>query len=116
MPDAIDLMIGRRLRRRRRLLGWTQQQLAEACGMRFQRIHKYECAENRLSAATMWRLAQVLGVQPKYYFDVGATSHGVEDEARASASAARLPYPGRALAGEAAGGRLQQACLAEVER
>ena len=33
MGDNIDLHLGKRLRRRRRLLGLTQQQLAGACGV-----------------------------------------------------------------------------------
>src|ERR1700688_3253415 len=41
--NDIDLHLGRRLRRRRRLLGLTQQQLAAAVGVRFQQIQKYEC-------------------------------------------------------------------------
>ena len=69
MNDEIDVHLGRRLRRRRRLLGLTQQQLAGACGVRFQQIQKYECAANRLSAARLWELAIALGVQPNYFFD-----------------------------------------------
>ena len=61
MNDEIDVHLGRRLRRRR-LLGLTQQQLAGACGVRFQQIQKYECAANRMSAARLWQLAEVLQV------------------------------------------------------
>ena len=38
MTNDIDLHVGKRLRRRRRLLGLTQQQLAESVGIRFQQI------------------------------------------------------------------------------
>ena len=62
MMDLIDIHLGRRLRRRRRILGLTQQQLAGACGVRFQQIQKYECAANRMSAARLWQLAEVLEV------------------------------------------------------
>ena len=51
--DEIDIHLGRRLRRRRRLLGLTQQELAHACGVRFQQIQKYECAANRMSAGAL---------------------------------------------------------------
>ena len=40
MADDIDVHLGRRLRRRRRLLGLTQQELARVCGVRFQQIQK----------------------------------------------------------------------------
>ena len=54
MAGHIDLHLGKRLRRRRRLLGLTQQQLASAVGVRFQQIQKYECGANRISAARLW--------------------------------------------------------------
>lgn len=67
--DEIDVHLGRRLRRRRRLLGLTQQELAGACGVRFQQIQKYECAANRMSAARLWQLAEVLEVPVSYFYD-----------------------------------------------
>jgi transcriptional regulator with XRE-family HTH domain len=69
MSDDIDTHLGRRLRRRRRLLGLTQQQLAAACGVRFQQIQKYECAANRMSAARVWQLAQALDVPVSYFYE-----------------------------------------------
>jgi transcriptional regulator with XRE-family HTH domain len=69
MSDEIDEHLGRRLRRRRRLLGLTQHQLADACGVRFQQIQKYECAANRMSAARIWQLAQVLEVPVAYFYE-----------------------------------------------
>ncbi len=69
MGDDIDLHLGKRLRRRRRLLGLTQQQVAEGVGIRFQQIQKYECGANRISAARLWQLAQVLEVQISYFYD-----------------------------------------------
>lgn len=69
MADDIDMHLGRRLRRRRRLLGLTQQELAQACGVRFQQIQKYECAANRMSAARVWQLAEVLEVPVSYFYE-----------------------------------------------
>jgi len=69
MADSIDEHLGRRLRRRRRLLGLTQHQLANACGVRFQQIQKYECAANRMSAARLWQLAEVLDVPISYFYE-----------------------------------------------
>ncbi len=69
MGDDIDLHLGKRLRRRRRLLGLTQQQVAEGVGIRFQQIQKYECGANRISAARLWQLAQVLEVPVSYFYD-----------------------------------------------
>lgn len=69
MCEEIDIHLGRRLRRRRRLLGLTQQELAEACGVRFQQIQKYECAANRMSAARLYQLSQVLEVPISYFYE-----------------------------------------------
>src|SRR5512146_1857873 len=76
MMDLIDIHLGRRLRRRRRLLGLTQQQLAGACGVRFQQIQKYECGANRISAARLWQLSEALEVPVGYFYD------GLSSEAR----------------------------------
>lgn len=68
MANAIDLHVGRRLRRRRRLLGLTQQQLAEAIGIRFQQIQKYECGANRVTASRLYELSVALNVPVNYFF------------------------------------------------
>jgi len=67
--NDIDLHLGKRLRRRRRLLGLTQQQLASTVGVRFQQIQKYECGANRISAARLWRLSEALEVPVGYFYD-----------------------------------------------
>src|ERR1700749_2119838 len=69
MANDIALPRGRRLRRRRRLLGLTQQQLAITVGVRFQQIQKYECGANRISAARLWKLAEALGVPVGYFYE-----------------------------------------------
>jgi transcriptional regulator with XRE-family HTH domain len=69
MASDIDLHLGRRLRRRRRLLGLTQQQLALSVGIRFQQIQKYECGANRISAARLWQLAEALETPVSYFYD-----------------------------------------------
>jgi transcriptional regulator with XRE-family HTH domain len=69
LGHEIDLHLGRRMRRRRRLLGMTQRQLADVCGVRFQQIQKYECGANRLSAARLWQIAGALDVPVSYFFE-----------------------------------------------
>jgi transcriptional regulator with XRE-family HTH domain len=85
MCEEIDRHLGRRLRKRRRLLGMTQQQLADACGVRFQQIQKYECGANRMSAARVWQLAEVLEVPVAYFYD----GLGPQREARREGEAQR---------------------------
>lgn len=69
MNDEVDLHLGRRLRFRRRLLGLSQKDLGDACGVQFRQIQKYECAANRMSAVMIWRLSCALGVEVGYFFD-----------------------------------------------
>jgi transcriptional regulator with XRE-family HTH domain len=69
-PDArIDEHLGRRLRRRRRQLGFTQGDLAGSAGVLFQQIQKYECGASAMSASRIWQLADALGVSVSYFFD-----------------------------------------------
>ncbi len=69
MANEIDLHVGKRLRRRRRLLGMTQQQLAGEVGIRFQQIQKYECGANRISASRLFELSEALHVPVQYFYD-----------------------------------------------
>jgi transcriptional regulator with XRE-family HTH domain len=47
----------------------SQSELANALGVTFQQIQKYEKGVNRLSAAMMVRIAEVLKVDVQYFFD-----------------------------------------------
>ena len=69
MADETDLYVSRRLRRRRRLLGMTQQELAVQVGVRFQQIQKYECGANRMTSSRLYSLARAMNVQVQYFFD-----------------------------------------------
>jgi transcriptional regulator with XRE-family HTH domain len=69
MTNDIDRHIGKRLRQRRRMLGQTQQQIAEVVGVRFQQIQKYECGANRISAARLWLMAKALDAPVSSFFD-----------------------------------------------
>lgn len=66
---SIDEHFGRQLRRRRRMVRLTQQQLAEAVGVRFQQIHKYECGANKMSASMLWKIACTLDAPVEYFFE-----------------------------------------------
>jgi DNA-binding XRE family transcriptional regulator len=66
--DWIDIHIGVRLRQRRILLGITQEALAQRIGISFQQMQKYEIGENRISAARLFRLSQLLDVPVTWFF------------------------------------------------
>lgn len=75
-PHPIDRHVGARIRIRRREAGLTQSQLAEAVGVTFQQVQKYERAANRISASKLWEIAQVLGVSVAYFYEgLGEPAH-----------------------------------------
>ena len=69
MKHPVDVHVGKRIRHRRWMNGTTQQQLAEAVGIKFQQIQKYETGMNRVSASRLWDIAKVLGVNVSFFFE-----------------------------------------------
>jgi len=69
MPHPVDVHVGKRIRHRRWLIGMTQQQLAEAVGIKFQQIQKYETGANRVSASRLWDIAEALEVDISFFFE-----------------------------------------------
>jgi transcriptional regulator with XRE-family HTH domain len=56
--------LGAILRRRRRLLGLTQSQVAASCGTTFQQVQKYEAGLGSVSVSRLFRLADALKTSP----------------------------------------------------
>ncbi len=69
MKHVVDVHVGKRIRHRRWMNGTTQQQLAEAVGIKFQQIQKYETGMNRVSASRLWDISRVLNVPVSFFFD-----------------------------------------------
>ena len=59
-PDSVDIEVGERVRLLRQERGVSQQRLAEAIGVSFQQVQKYEKASNRISISMATRIAQYL--------------------------------------------------------
>lgn len=68
MPHPVDVHVGQRIRQRRWVTGITQQQLADAVGIKFQQIQKYETGMNRVSASRLWDIAQALTAPIDFFF------------------------------------------------
>ena len=85
MKHHVDVHVGKRIRHRRWMNGTTQQQLAEAVGIKFQQIQKYETGMNRVSASRLWDIANVLNVDVSFFFE------GLENAERAPGKATDLP-------------------------
>ena len=68
-PNPIDVHVGNRIRLRRTLLGISQTVLADALGLTFQQVQKYEKGANRVSSSRLFDMARVLDVPLSYFFD-----------------------------------------------
>ena len=68
-PNPIDVHVGARIRLRRTLLGISQTTLAEAMGLTFQQVQKYEKGYNRVSSSRLVDLANALDVTVSYFFE-----------------------------------------------
>jgi transcriptional regulator with XRE-family HTH domain len=68
-PHPIDRHVGLRIRMRRKELGISQERLAEALGLTFQQVQKYERAANRVSASKLWEIARALNTSVAYFYD-----------------------------------------------
>ena len=80
-PDPIDVAVGARVRTRRRWLGMSQTHLADALGLTFQQIQKYERGANRISASKLYEAARLLQSPVAYFFDGldETAQNGVDD-------------------------------------
>jgi len=68
VPNPIDIHVGGRIRMRRLLLGMNQETLANALGLTFQQVQKYEGGANRVSASRLSAMAEILTVPISYFF------------------------------------------------
>jgi transcriptional regulator with XRE-family HTH domain len=69
LPNPVDLHVGARIRLRRRMQGVSQEKLADALGLTFQQVQKYERGANRVSASKLYEIAAALHAPVAYFFD-----------------------------------------------
>lgn len=67
--NSVDAAVGKRIRQRRTELAMSQEKLAEALGLTFQQVQKYEKGVNRVGASRLFDLARVLAVPLEYFFE-----------------------------------------------
>jgi len=83
LPNPVDLHVGARIRLRRRMQGVSQEKLADALGLTFQQVQKYERGANRVSASKLYEIASALRAPVSYFFE------GLADPAGDAESGAR---------------------------
>ncbi|MFQ5348268.1 MAG: helix-turn-helix domain-containing protein [Rhodothalassiaceae bacterium] len=68
-PNPIDAHVGSRVRLRRTLLGLSQEKLANALGLTFQQVQKYERGLNRIGSSNLYKISKVLNVPVGFFFE-----------------------------------------------
>jgi transcriptional regulator with XRE-family HTH domain len=85
VPHPIDVHVGKRIRMRRLFLGMNQETLANALGLTFQQVQKYEGGANRVSASRLSAMSDILGVPISFFFgDLQLDDTSATPEERAS--------------------------------
>jgi transcriptional regulator with XRE-family HTH domain len=69
MGHVVDEHVGKRLRQLRLLQGMSQSVVAEALGLTFQQVQKYERGTNRISASKLYDAAMLLGVSIASFYE-----------------------------------------------
>lgn len=67
--EPVDVHVGERIRLRRAAMNIQQERLADAIGVTFQQVAKYEGGANRVSASRLWMIATELKVPVGWFFE-----------------------------------------------
>ena len=82
--NPTDKYVGSRVRMRRLMLDMSQTNIADALGLTFQQVQKYERGSNRISASRLQHLSQILQVPVPFFFE-GAPAASAGPAAQAPA-------------------------------
>jgi transcriptional regulator with XRE-family HTH domain len=104
MPkDPIDIHIGSRLRSLRERRHLSLSAVGRGVGTTYQQVRKYESGDNRISASTLFRLAEMMEVTPSFFFeglprragDAAVAADGVAEpgDAAMAATLEQIPDP-----------------------
>lgn len=83
-PHPIDVVAGRNLRLARIHAGYSQERLADAVGLTFQQIQKYEAGTNRISISRAHEFTLILNISISDFFE--------DNEAMPSSKLLDQPY------------------------
>jgi DNA-binding XRE family transcriptional regulator len=74
-----DKHVGKRVRMRRLMLDMSQTNVADALGLTFQQLQKYENGTNRISASRLQRISEILQVPVTFFFEGAPRIPGQDD-------------------------------------
>ena len=84
-PNPVDMHVGSRVRMRRMMLGISQEKLANALGLSFQQVQKYEKGANRIGASRLEHISRFLQVPVAFFFEGASDASASEEDARSLA-------------------------------
>ena len=67
--NLTDEHVGARVRMRRKMLGMSQTQLADALGITYQQVQKNERGTNRIGASRLQQISHILQVPVAFFFE-----------------------------------------------
>lgn len=68
-PNPDDVFVGSKIRQQRAAKKMSQMALADAIGLTFQQVQKYEKGTNRVGSSRMMQIANALDVEPSFFFE-----------------------------------------------
>lgn len=77
--ERINIIVGMRLKKRRIMLGISQQELSEAINLSVKQIQKYEDATTPIAGSILYFFAKILNVSIEYFLDMTKTTEVSED-------------------------------------
>ena len=76
-PDPVDIHVGKNIRIYRIAKGLSQAAVADALGLSFPQVQKYEKGVNRIGSSRLAQLSHILGVPVNRFFeDAGRNTDG----------------------------------------
>jgi transcriptional regulator with XRE-family HTH domain len=90
--NPTDKHVGSRLRMRRLMLDMSQSKVADALGLTFQQVQKYEKGANRIGASRLQHLSQILRVPVPFFFEGAPVASGIRPSAGGKAEAPSPSY------------------------
>ncbi len=69
MAHPVDKYVGRRLRARRAILGFSQEEIGNRTGITFQQIQKYEKGFNRIAISRLYEFSRILQVPIEWFVE-----------------------------------------------
>src|ERR1700684_2055098 len=86
--NPIDKHVGSRVRMRRLMLDMSKTNVADALGLTFQQVQKYEKGSNRIGASRLQHISQILQVPIPFFFEGAPAALGIGPSARETAVSA----------------------------